>query len=462
MKNNKIYTVSEVEKLNINDVKYLYSKFINPNLIKTLNKLSFINDRVTRAQGQYIYCGKRKILDLTGGYGVLTHGHNHKRIIKSRINFQNNKKMEVHKNFLSPYMAALSNNIANLLPANLNKVFLPNSGAEANEGALKMAYKYHNGKRKFVLHSDISFHGKLLGTGSISNSSEIYFKFQGLENTEKFIYNDINSLDKLIEKKKKDIYAIIVEPFSASTLTPLSSEFAQRLKNHCERNNIVLIFDEVFTSWSKTGKMFYFEYLNVIPDILTFSKSFGGGKSSISGYVIDDKIYKKTYNIKNQFNIHSTTYNGFGEECVTAIEAINIILDEDYCKKAIEFGIYINKKLNQINEKYSLNLDIRGIGSLQGFKINFKKNLIINLTKFIPGSSSSLIEKIIYTSIVEELYSKYSILTTFSSNKEIVFWILPPICTSKKDLDNFFNSLDNIFKEGLNKIAIKLIKKLVF
>ena len=83
----------------------------------------------------------KKILDFTGGYGVLNHGHNHPRIIKARIDFQNQNRMEIHKNYLSQYTAALSSNIANLLPSDLNKVYLPNSGAEANEGAIKLAYK---------------------------------------------------------------------------------------------------------------------------------------------------------------------------------------------------------------------------------------------------------------------------------------------------------------------------------
>ncbi len=462
MKSKKIFKVNEIDNLNINNIKNLYENYINPNLIKTLDKISFINDKVTKAQGQYIYVGSKRILDLTGGYGVLTHGHNHKRLLEARIQFQKLKKMEVHKNFLSPYMAALCNNIANLLPNNLNKVFLPNSGAEANEGALKMAYKYHNGKKKYVFHSDISFHGKLLGTASISYSSEIYFKSPGLEKTGNFKFNDIESLERSISGKEKNIYAIIVEPYSASTLTPMNQNFAKKLRSICDKYDIVLIFDEVFTGWSKTGKIFFFEYLDVTPDIITFSKSFGGGKSSISGYVMDDKIYKKAYKKKTEFNFHSSTYNGFGEECVTAIEAINIMLDENYCDKANIFAEFIREKIKQIDQKYSLDLDIRGVGALQGFKINFNRNFYLKFFGLLPNNSRKLLEKIVYTAIVEELYKRHKILTTFSTNKEIVFWILPPMCTSIKDLNYFFSCLDKIFAEGIVSITKKLIKKLIF
>ena len=132
-------------------------------------------------------------------YDLLNHGHNHERIINARIDFQKNNKVEVHKNFLCPYLAALSHNISQILPGNLNVSYLPNSGAEANEGALKLAYKYHEGKRNYILHSDISFHGKLLGTGSISASPEVKFKFPGLISKDTFKWNDLEDLKSFCE-----------------------------------------------------------------------------------------------------------------------------------------------------------------------------------------------------------------------------------------------------------------------
>ena len=103
---------------------------------------------------------EKKIFDFTGGIGVLNHGHNNERILKARGKLYKFEKMEVHKNYFSPYVAALSHNIATVLPGDLNISYLSNSGSDANEGALKLAYKYHNGKREYVLNSSISFHGK--------------------------------------------------------------------------------------------------------------------------------------------------------------------------------------------------------------------------------------------------------------------------------------------------------------
>ena len=111
----------------------------------------------------------------------------------------------------------------------INKTFICNSGAEAVEGAMKLAYKYYNGKRKKILHSNISYHGKLIASGSISGQENYKNNFQKIPNTDQFIYNDIKSLEKKIEENTQggscDIYAIIFESFSANTVSGLSEDF---------------------------------------------------------------------------------------------------------------------------------------------------------------------------------------------------------------------------------------------
>ena len=115
------------------------------------------------AKGVHIYTNTgRKILDFTGGLGVLGLGHNHQRILDARIKFQQNNKMEVHKIVFSNYMAALSKNISMLLPKNLNKSFFLNSGAEAVDAAIKVCFRSYKSKKKNILFSNKSYHGKLI------------------------------------------------------------------------------------------------------------------------------------------------------------------------------------------------------------------------------------------------------------------------------------------------------------
>ena len=460
---------NEIENLQIDDIKKLYEDYVSKSQVKLLSSFEFGQDVPSTAKGSYIFTKSgKKILDFTGGFGVLNHGHNHDRILNVRKNFQDKNKVEVHKNFLCPYLAALSHNLSQILPGDLNVSYLPNSGAEANEGAIKLAYKYHNGKRKYILHSDISFHGKLLGTGSISSSPEVKFKFPGIEAKEKFEWNNLESVKKLINKYKKnnesDIYCIIIEPFSASSLLECSEDFLRGLREICTINNIILIFDEIYTGWGKTGEYFYFmRYKELAPDILTMSKSFGGGKSSISCFTTSQKIFEKSYGKIQESTIHSTTYNAFGEESLTALEAINIVVEDNYPQKAKDIGKEIKDNLISLKQKYpNLIKEIRGQGCLQGIIFNSGPNILKQLISFIPidlTKDERFLSKLITSSVISNLYSEFNILSSLGQNKEICLWISPSLIIEKSEIDYFFKSLDKCLSYGYFKLVKNFILK---
>tara|TARA_Y100000590_G_scaffold274081_1_gene307750 strand:+ start:2013 stop:3428 length:1416 start_codon:yes stop_codon:yes gene_type:complete len=465
----KLYKLEEVDRLDINEVKELYKTYVSSSQVKLLSSFDFGNDLSETSKGSYIYTKKgKKILDFTGGFGVLNHGHNHDRILKARLDFQKKNKVEVHKNYLCPYLAALSHNIAQILPGNLNVSYLPNSGAEANEGAIKLAYKYHNGNRKYILHSDISFHGKLLGTGSISSSPEVKFKFPGITNTDVFKWDNIESLKSKVEQyeKKKDdpdIFAIIIEPFSASSLLECSENFLRQLRDICYKKKIILIFDEIYTGWGKTGEFFYFmKYENLAPDVLTMSKSFGGGKSSISCFTTTNEIFNKAYGNIQDSTIHSTTYNAFGEETITAIEAVNIAVEDKYPEKAKNIGNIISTKLNDLKTKYPKQIkEVRGAGCLQGIIFNSGPEIIKKIISIIPSELTKderFINKLITSSVINSLYTDYNILTSLGQNKEICLWISPSLIVNEEEIKYFFDSLDKTLNYGIIKLITKFIK----
>ena len=147
----KIYTIEEADSLSIQEIKNLYANFINPNQTKIFSSLPFGNEIFDKAEGVFLFTqAGKKILDFTGGGGVLGLGHNHPKVLNARINFQTKKKVEVHKIIFSKYMAALSSSLAYLLPDKLNKSFFLNSGAEAVEAAMKICFKYYKGEKKYI------------------------------------------------------------------------------------------------------------------------------------------------------------------------------------------------------------------------------------------------------------------------------------------------------------------------
>tara|TARA_B110001452_G_C15213720_1_gene420954 strand:- start:45 stop:1463 length:1419 start_codon:yes stop_codon:yes gene_type:complete len=469
----KLYNIQDIENFEIEDIKKIYKNHVSSSQVKLLSNFDFGHDIPHHSKGLYIFTKNgKKILDFTGGFGVLNHGHNHDRIINARINFQKKNKVEVHKNYLCPYLAALSHNIAQILPGDLDVSYLPNSGAEANEGAIKLAYKYHNGNRKFLLHSDISFHGKLLGTGSISYSPEVKFKFPGISNTDFFKWNDIQSLEDKInyhenKKDEPDIFAIIIEPFSASSLLECSENFLRRLREICVKKKIILIFDEIYTGWGKTGEYFYFmKYNDLVPDILTMSKSFGGGKSSISCFTTTKKIFEKAYGNIQDSTIHSTTYNAFGEESVTALEAVSIAVEDKYPERAKQIGKIINQKLTYLKNKYPKELkEVRGQGCLQGIIFDSGPNLLKKLISVIPSDITKderFINKLITSSVISNLYTEFNILASLGQNKDICLWISPPLIVTEDEVNYFFDCLDKTLNHGFLKLITIFLKKKLF
>ena len=232
MTKKRLFTVDDAEKLSNSEVIELYEKYINPNQAQIFSNFPYGKDIFKTANGVYFYTESgKKILDFTGGLGVLGLGHNHKRIIDRRINFQEKNKVEVHKIIFSQYMAALSHNIASLLPQELNKSFFLNSGAEAVEAAIKVCFKSFQSKRKFIIHSNKSYHGKLIGSGSISGSYLKNNQFPVMENCLSFNFNDTQDLEnKIIScEKKGGVYAVIIEPYSASLLSACSQSFMDKL-----------------------------------------------------------------------------------------------------------------------------------------------------------------------------------------------------------------------------------------
>jgi putrescine aminotransferase len=465
----KLYTIKDCELFTIEDIWQLYRQHVNPSQVELIGAFPFGRELVEKAEGCYIYLRNgKKILDLTGGIGVLNHGHNHPKILRARSNFSIGSKMEVHKNYFSPYIAALSSNISSLIPP-LQFSYFANSGAEAIEGALKLAYKYHEGKRAVVLHSSISFHGKTLGAASLTGSPEVYFKFPTISGVDKFEYNNLDSVVSQINKYKSSnnessIYAIVVEPLNASTMQQCSDDFLINLRDLCTKNNIILIFDEVYTGWGKTGYLFnYMRVAGLNPDILCYAKSFGGGKSSISGFSYTDEL-STSYNNSRDATLHSTTYYGFGEETITAIEAVNIIVDDNLVENASNIGKEVEKEFKEIANNSKFFKLATGSGALWGFipdpkyigsivsliqKSGILKNSLLKDTRFS--------EKLISGAIVNHLYSKHNILTYFGVNIGNPLIISFPLISSKSEIELALTALRETFSKSMPSLIFDFI-----
>ncbi|GIH25176.1 aspartate aminotransferase family protein [Acrocarpospora phusangensis] len=469
----ELISIDECEQLTTEDVHDLYRKHVSRSQVSLMTSFGFGRELVDRAEGAWLWTRSgRRVLDFTGGVGVLNHGHNHPRILAARQRFQERQRMEVHKTYFSPYVAALGHNLAQLLPGDLTMSFFPNSGAEAVEGAVKLAYKYHQGKRGRILRADIAFHGKLLGSGSLTGAHQT-FTFPGIPGVGTFPYGDLAAVRAAVAAARKpgggcDVYAILIEPFSASTMNACTEEFLRGLRELCDANDIVLIFDEIYTGWGKTGSLFYFmRYPGLIPDVVTTSKSFGGGKSSISAYVAREPVFRKAYDNLADSLMHSTstTYYGFGEETATAIEAVNIVVEDDYPRRAREIERVLAPGLDRIRKANPGTVAaVRGSGALYGIFLDGGPKILDLATKLAPrglARDPRFRVKLITCSVIDALYRDHGIYCYYTLNGDNPLVAAPPLVVEPEDVEYFLDSLDKTLAQGLFRLLTRFVREKV-
>ncbi len=292
------YKLEDVERLSAEEKIRLTQEYVNCGMVKLFGLLGLDKIWASSAEGMYITLSDgRRILDMSGGNGVLGLGHNHPRILKARIKIAQEKRLEFCKAFISPYVDALAANLASLLPGDLEYSFFCNSGAEAVEGALKLAEKHHGLSRSGLVYTDQSFHGKSHAAMSVSSLDDSRKNFKLLERCYQVPYGDAGALEQLfIQHCKKgndkpDLCVFIVEAIHGTRIIFPPAGYLRKVRQLCTRYDVLLIMDEIYTGFGHTGYWFAFQAEEIIPDIVCYSKTFGGGKASIAGYTARAPVF---------------------------------------------------------------------------------------------------------------------------------------------------------------------------
>lgn len=459
----KLLGIEDARKLTSKETLQLFKKHINPNLGKMLEMLGFARSIPVRAKGTKLYLQDgTEILDMSGHLGVMNVGHNHPRVIKARQEWANQEQLEFWKFHPSPYQAILCRNLAKLFPEDLEMVFFCNSGAEANEGALKMAEKYAGPGRDLIVYTDISFHGKTHATLSVSGSESHQNKhFKLLPGCIKIPYGDADALEKVISENKSmlgktKVCAFIVEAIRTEGVVIPPDGYFKRVRQICDKYDVVLIMDEVYSGFGRTGKMFAFEHHGIAPDICSFSKAFGGGKATFAAFITRSRIFSKAYGKISEATLHSSTYNGYGEEIVSAIEAINILHDEGLVENSARMGEYFLDRLLEIKSRHPIVQYVNGRGLLLCIRF---ENAAYKMARLIPGIPEELFAKLTTGGIITELYEKHHILIQTPPHDPNQLLISPPLTLCKEEIDYFINALDDVLKMNIVEIATKYIKR---
>ncbi|MBZ9729149.1 aminotransferase class III-fold pyridoxal phosphate-dependent enzyme [Salegentibacter sp. JZCK2] len=355
-----------------------------------------------KGKGAYVFDKEeKKYLDLYGGHAVISIGHSHPAYVNS-ISKQVSKLGFYSNSVKNPLQQELADKLEKLSGVTDYSLFLCNSGAEANENALKVA-SFHTRKDR-IIYFDKAFHGRTSGVVAVTDNENIKAPFNQNHKATKLAFENTEVLER--ELKKGDVAAVIFEVIQGvGGLDEASTEFYQKTAELCKKYGSVLIADEVQSGYGRTGDFFAFQKHNIRPDIISIAKGMGNG-FPVGGVLIDKSIKAKS-------GMLGTTFGGNHLACAAGSAVLEVIEKENLLANATELFEYVKEKATEIPQIKK----IKGRGLMIGLEFDFE-----------------------IAQIRKELLFKHQIFTGASANKNLLR-ILPPLNIKKEHFDELFKAL---------------------
>jgi acetylornithine/N-succinyldiaminopimelate aminotransferase len=341
------------------------------------------NINITKAKGSYVWDDKGdQYLDMYGGHAVISIGHTHPHWVK-RIEEQLHQIAFYSNSIKIPIQQQLAEKLGKLSGKEDYQLFLCNSGAEANENALKLA-SFHNNRKKIIAFSK-AFHGRTSLAVSVTDNKNYVAPVNETENVIFLPFNDEQALLDTFKEQGTEISSVIIEGIQGvGGINVASNSFLQLIRNLCNEYGAVYIADSVQCGYGRSGKFFSHDYAGVQADIYTMAKGMGNG-FPIGGIIIAPHIKPKHFQL-------GTTFGGNHLACAAALAVIDIIEEEKLMGNAIMMGKYLKDELEKIPEIKN----IRGRGLMIGFDVpeelkDLKKNLLVNQKIFTGEAKPNII-----------------------------------------------------------------------
>ena len=303
----------------------------------------------------------KEYIDCMGGYGVALVGHCNDRVVNA-LKMQAEILITAHMSTYNDTRLRFMEKITSVAPPSLNKIFFANSGAESVEAALKFARKYSG--RHGVIAMNGAYHGKTFGALSVTYSEKYRKSFMPLLDGVKFVsYSDPSMLEEVIDDT---IGTVILEPIQGETgiIVP-PADLLPKIREICNRRNLVLIFDEIQAGLGRTGKMWAGENWNTTPDIMCLAKGIAGGIPM--GLV----LAKQEIMDAMKLGEHSSTFGGSPIACAAGTATIEALTDDKLIDNAAKMGVHFKEGLNRLQEKHKIVRQVRGIGMMLGVELRF-------------------------------------------------------------------------------------------
>ncbi|KCZ73659.1 acetylornithine/succinylornithine aminotransferase [Candidatus Methanoperedens nitroreducens] len=319
---------------------------------------------IKRARGAVVTdISGKDYIDCVAGIAVNNVGHCHPAVVGA-IKHQAGQLIHVSNLYYTEEQAVLAEELVNL--TGMDRVFFCNSGAEAVEGALKLARKA-SGKKEFIA-AEHAFHGRTRGALSVTHKEKYRKPFEPLSPAVFVPYNDTDAIRAAITKETA---GVILEPIQGEggVIVP-SDDYLKEVREICDETDTLLILDEVQTGFGRTGKWFAKEHFGIRGDIMTVAKAMGGGFPMGAMLACEDIA------VKFERGDHASTFGGNALSCAAALANIEVIKNEGLVERSRELGEYLINKLNALDKSYIR--EIRGKGLIVGMELSIKCDDIVN------------------------------------------------------------------------------------
>ncbi len=368
---------------------------------------------ITKGKGCYLYDAEgEEILDMFPGWAVSGIGHCHPKVVDA-ICSQAEKLLHIDNTFYSEPQGKL----AELLSKRAfgGKCFFCNSGAEANEAAMKLARLYTAPEKYKFITAEGSFHGRTFATVTATAQPKYHEGFLPL--LPGFVYIPFNDIKALEAAFTDEVAAVMVEPIQGEGgINVADAEFLSAIRWLCDENGAVMILDEVQTGIGRTGKWFGYQHFDTEPDIITMAKALGGGVA-IGAMMAKEEIANALVPGK-----HASTFGGNCLACAAGVAVIEAIEEDNLLQNAVELGRYTKEKLEQLKQKHCIIDHVRGIGLMIGVQLT------------MPGAE-----------IVDKCLEKG---LRINCTNQTVIRFMPPMIAGKEHIDKAIEILDAVLTEG--------------
>jgi acetylornithine/N-succinyldiaminopimelate aminotransferase len=341
------------------------------------------NITITKAKGSYVWDDKgEQYLDMYGGHAVISIGHTHPHWVK-RIEEQLHQIAFYSNSIRIPIQQQLAEKLGKMSGKEDYQLFLCNSGAEANENALKLA-SFHNGRKKIIAFSK-AFHGRTSLAVSATDNKNYIAPVNETDNVIFLPFNDAEALQQAFDNYGKEISSVIIEGIQGvGGINVAENSFLKLIRSLCDEHGAVYIADSVQCGYGRSGKFFSHDFAGVNADIYTMAKGMGNG-FPIGGLIIAPDIKPKHFQL-------GTTFGGNHLACAAALAVLEVMEEEKLMGNAVMMGKYLKEQLEQIDGIEN----VRGRGLMIGFDVperlkDLKRNLLINQKIFTGEAKPNVI-----------------------------------------------------------------------